>query len=157
MRHIKLFEDYTEEELRDLQDDLHEIGIRTKFTLGEDFGFGGEPPFKTVRFILEGKLILTEEMGKSLIKKGILVEAERAKMYPTLGTFTIKDLFINLNRGFTPFFELEDLKKDPVDKSKGYVLWAEYDWSIHGSIEKRNALYEDFAKKTIDYLEAIRI
>jgi hypothetical protein len=40
MKHIKLFEDYSEEELRDLQDDLHGIGHKTKFVQGEDFGFG---------------------------------------------------------------------------------------------------------------------
>ena len=45
MKHIKLFEDYSDEELRDLQDTLHGIGHRSKFVFGEDFGIGDE--FKT--------------------------------------------------------------------------------------------------------------
>jgi hypothetical protein len=44
MKHIRLFEDYSDEELRDLQDDLHDIGHKTKFVRGEDFGF--DPDFK---------------------------------------------------------------------------------------------------------------
>jgi hypothetical protein len=44
MKHIRLFEDYSDEELRALQDDLHGIGHKTKFVRGEDFGFN--PDFK---------------------------------------------------------------------------------------------------------------
>jgi hypothetical protein len=47
MRHIKIYEDYTDDELRDLQDVLHDIGHDTRWTYGEDFGFGLSPEFKT--------------------------------------------------------------------------------------------------------------
>ena len=40
MRHIKLFEDYSDEELNDLIGDLQGIGHKGKLTQGEDFGFG---------------------------------------------------------------------------------------------------------------------
>ena len=40
MKHIKVFEDYSDEELNDLIGDLQGIGHKGKLTLGEDFGFG---------------------------------------------------------------------------------------------------------------------
>lgn len=42
MRHIKLFEDYSEEELRDLIGDLKSVGLVDRPVLGEDFGFTSE-------------------------------------------------------------------------------------------------------------------
>ena len=47
MKHIKIYEDYTDEELRDLQDVLHDVGHNTRWTFGEDFGFGLSPKFST--------------------------------------------------------------------------------------------------------------
>jgi hypothetical protein len=41
VKHIKLFEGYTDEELDSLRDDLHSIGSDERFELGKDFGIGG--------------------------------------------------------------------------------------------------------------------
>jgi hypothetical protein len=66
MKHIKLFENYTDEELRDLQDTLHDIGHKTRFVQGEDFGFG--------KNFLQSSLYnypsMTKEMVDSLYDKG---------------------------------------------------------------------------------------
>ena len=69
MRHIKLFEDYTEEDLRDLQDTLHDIGHKSKLIQGEDFGFG-----TSLKEINDGSwfLTLTDETKKILEERGIL-------------------------------------------------------------------------------------
>jgi hypothetical protein len=41
MRHVKIFEDYSDEEIRDLQDDLEGIGHDYKLLQkGKDFGYG---------------------------------------------------------------------------------------------------------------------
>ena len=40
MKYIKIFEDYSEEELNDLIGDLEGIGHKGRLTRGEDFGFG---------------------------------------------------------------------------------------------------------------------
>jgi len=69
MKHIKLFEDYSEEELRDLQNDLHDIGHKTKFVQGEDFGFG-----KDFKGLNDGRglLRISKEMFDFLLKRGEL-------------------------------------------------------------------------------------
>lgn len=69
MRHIKIFEDYSEEELRDLQDDLHDIGHKTKFVQGEDFGFDGDFKGSNSGFSV---LRISKEMFDFLLKKGEL-------------------------------------------------------------------------------------
>ena len=67
MRHIQLFEDYSDEELRDLQDDLHGIGHKSKFVQGEDFGFGNDLHSDNNGNIF---LFVTEETLKFLIDRG---------------------------------------------------------------------------------------
>jgi hypothetical protein len=73
MKHIKIFEEYSDEELRGLQDDLHDIGHKTKFILGEDFGLGdklNEP---------EGNGYfprISEELLNYLIKKGEIIKGD---------------------------------------------------------------------------------
>ena len=72
MKHIQLFEDYSDEELRDLQDDLEGIGHDYKLLQkGRDFGYGtalhdgasqGYP------------LYLTKGAVKKLGDKGIIVK-----------------------------------------------------------------------------------
>jgi hypothetical protein len=59
MKHIRLFEDYSDEELRDLQDDLEGIGHKNKFVQGEDFGFGEN--------FLESRLYNYPSMSKEMV------------------------------------------------------------------------------------------
>lgn len=40
MRHIKIYEEYSDEELNDLLGDLETIGHKHRLVMGEDFGFG---------------------------------------------------------------------------------------------------------------------
>ena len=40
MKHIKIFEDYSDEEIDSLRDDLYGIGADERFELGKDFGLG---------------------------------------------------------------------------------------------------------------------
>jgi hypothetical protein len=40
MKHIKLYEDYSEDELKDLLGDLESVGHKHRLIPGEDFGFG---------------------------------------------------------------------------------------------------------------------
>ena len=66
MRHIKLFEDYSDEELDSLQQDLEGIGHKYKFVQGEDFGFGDDflqPNYQNYPTI-------SKEVLDVLIKKG---------------------------------------------------------------------------------------
>lgn len=69
MRHIKIFEDYSDEELNDLIGDLEGIGHKGKLTQGEDFGFG-----TSLKEENDGGWFFTmsEETIEILLKKGIL-------------------------------------------------------------------------------------
>lgn len=40
MRHIKIYEEYSDEDLRDLLGDLESVGHKHRLVMGEDFGFG---------------------------------------------------------------------------------------------------------------------
>jgi hypothetical protein len=74
MKHIKLFEDYSDDELRDLQDDLHGIGHKSRFVQGEDFGFGRDLKQENTGTYF---LYITEEVLDLLIQRGDL---ERPKI-----------------------------------------------------------------------------
>jgi hypothetical protein len=55
MKHIKLYEDYSDDELSDLIGDLRGVGHKHKLVQGEDFGFGpdlkGKNDGKTLLFL----------------------------------------------------------------------------------------------------------
>ena len=55
MRHIKIYEEYSEDELNDLIGDLSTVGHKHKLVQGEDFGFGpdlkGKNDGKTLLFL----------------------------------------------------------------------------------------------------------
>jgi hypothetical protein len=70
MKHIQLFEDYSEEELRDLQDDLHDIGHKSRFVQGEDFGLGYN--FKKTDWLYDYPTI-SKEMFDLLLKRGEII------------------------------------------------------------------------------------
>ena len=72
MRHIKIYEDYTDEELRDLQDVLHDVGHSSMWTFGEDFGFGLSPKFKT-EITGEEFPVISEKFFNYLLSKGYIV------------------------------------------------------------------------------------
>lgn len=78
MKHIKIFEDYSEEELRDLQDTLHDIGHKTKFVQGEDFGFQHSFGIHSKQFKdpNNGEWFpeISSEMFKALLDKGEIVK-----------------------------------------------------------------------------------
>jgi hypothetical protein len=65
MRHIKLFEEYSDDELKDLIGDLETIGHKPQLYRGKDFGFGqnlrGENDgYRLLYFTPEGMAFLIE-------------------------------------------------------------------------------------------------
>jgi hypothetical protein len=92
MRHIKIYEDYTDEELRDLQDVLHDVGHDTRWTFGEDFGFGLGPKFSTE--ITGGEFpSISREFFKHLLRKGDIVTKGSAFGFKNPKDFGIGDDF----------------------------------------------------------------
>lgn len=73
MKHIKIYEEYSEDELRDLIGDLEKVGHKHKLVQGEDFGFGpdlkGENNGKNILF-------LTPETIKHISKSNLTYKSD---------------------------------------------------------------------------------
>jgi hypothetical protein len=95
MKHIKVFEDYSEEELRDLQDTLHDIGHKTKWSFGEDFGFGYGPNGVGFGTEITGEEYpaMSSDFFYSLFQKGDIVPSGQAFAFKTPKDFGIPDDF----------------------------------------------------------------
>jgi hypothetical protein len=131
MKHIKLFEDYTEDELRDLQDDLHGIGHKSRFIQGEDFGFG-----KGFKEENSGETFpsISGEMFRKLFDKGEIIktnspiETER-KTYDSFGfkndrNFGIEDGLKSLIYGFSDgsyIIQVEALDDDENPEGEDWI------------------------------------
>ena len=67
MRHIKIYEEYSDEDLSDLLGDLESIGHKHRLVMGEDFGFG-----KDMKKPNTGEEILyLSELAKEKIKESL--------------------------------------------------------------------------------------
>lgn len=77
MRHIKLFEDYSDEEIGDLMGDLETIGHKHQFVKGKDYGFGKDMDLEN-----NGKnlMVFTDYAITELVKSGIIKENPRANL-----------------------------------------------------------------------------
>jgi hypothetical protein len=71
MKHIKLFEDYSDEELRDLMGDLKSVGLSDKPVLGEDYGFTSKLLKESPNTKGEFNLYFTPETVEYMIKNGM--------------------------------------------------------------------------------------
>jgi hypothetical protein len=93
MKHIKLFEDYSDEELRDLQDTLHDIGHKSKWTFGEDFGFGHGPNGVGFKTEITGKEYpaMSSDLFDVLFYKGDIVPYGQAFAFKSPKDFGIPD------------------------------------------------------------------
>ena len=71
MKHIKIFEEYSDEELKDLMGDLKSVGLSSYPVLGEDYGFTS----KLLKEIPDPKgefnLYFTPETVEYMVKSGI--------------------------------------------------------------------------------------
>ena len=86
MRHIKLFEDYSEEEINSLRDDLYGIGADKRFELGKDFGFkSGIKLDKTIDG--ESFPCITSNLFNFLLRKG-KIERKITSTRGVIFTFT---------------------------------------------------------------------
>jgi len=98
MKHIKIYEDYTDEELRDLQDVLHDVGHNTRWTFGEDFGFGLAPKFST-EITGEEYPSMSREFFNHLRSRGDIVSKGMAFGFKNPKEFGVDE---NFDEGITP-------------------------------------------------------
>jgi hypothetical protein len=93
MKHLKIYEEYTDEEIRDLQDTLHDIGHESKWSFGKDFGFGYGPNgigFKT-EITGEEYPSLSSDFFYSLFQKGDIVPSGQAFTFKNPRDFGVPD------------------------------------------------------------------
>ncbi len=102
MKHIKLFEDYSDEELKDLMGDLETIGHKHRLVRGEDYGFGRDMNLEN-----NGKnlMVLTDYAISELVKGGIITDnpkpyTKNKRFYISTNSYTYNDFYIYLHRGY---------------------------------------------------------
>jgi hypothetical protein len=106
MKHIKIFEEYSDDELKDLMGDLESIGHDYRLIPGQDFGFGKLLDKKNTG---EEILFLSPKTVSQLSKKGFfnpkLVQRWNSKhcLYKTY--FRSSDL-VDRKRNYGPFYVL---------------------------------------------------
>jgi len=106
MKHIKVFEDYSEEEIRDLQDTLHDIGHKTKWSFGEDFGFGHGPYGVGFKTEITGQEypVMSSDIFDFLFYKGDIVPSGQAFKFKNPKDFGIPDDWRSAIDGTSAFY-----------------------------------------------------
>lgn len=153
MKHIKIFEDYSKEEIDRLLGDLETIGHKYRLVPGEDFGFGFDRQnngYMKRKNTGREQLLIKKEVVEDLVEKGIM---ERDKNSPG-------DVYFSKSAGLSldyPTYYFNQIFNDSrptwesdyglnVDKSSLYV-----------SSEDRRRKTKDFSQEIFDYLSGIRI
>lgn len=77
MRHIKIYEEYSDDELQDLIGDLSGVGHKHRLVQGEDFGFGPDLKGKN-----DGKtlLFLTQWAVDQLAKTNLVYKSDKTEL-----------------------------------------------------------------------------
>ena len=77
MRHIKIYEEYSDDEIKDLIGDLSGVGHKHRLVQGEDFGFGPDLKGKN-----DGKtlLFLTSWAVDQLSKTNLVYKSDRTEL-----------------------------------------------------------------------------
>lgn len=153
MKHLFLFEDYSDEEIEDLLGDLETIGHKYRLVPGEDFGFGvsRQPGSSYMGEKNDGlqMLLIKKEVVEDLVKRGIM---ERYKNNP--GDVYFSD---SARLPFRyPKYEFNQVFVDnPLTWESDYGLNVTHESRLD-SVGRRNE-YKDFAQQIFDYLSEIRI
>lgn len=152
MKHIQLFEDYSDEEIDRLLGDLETIGHKYRLVPGEDFGFG----VSRLHGSYMGEkndglqmLLIKKEVVEDLVKRGIM-ERDKTRQ---------GDVYFSDSAGLPfryPKYEFNQVFVDnrPTWESD-YGLNVTHDFKLD-SVGRRNE-YKDFARQIFDYLREIRI
>ena len=77
MKHLKIYEEYSEDDLKDLTGDLETVGHKHRLVQGEDFGFGPDLKGKN-----DGKtlLFLTSWAVDQLSKTNLVYKSDRTEL-----------------------------------------------------------------------------
>ena len=152
MKHLFLFEDYSDEEIDRLLGGLETIGHKYRLVPGEDFGFGVSRLHDS--YMGEKNdglqmLLIKKEVVEDLVKRGIM-ERDKTRQ---------GDVYFSDSAGLPfryPKYEFNQVFVDnrPTWESD-YGLNVTHDFKLD-SVGRRNE-YKDFAQQIFDYLSEIKI
>jgi hypothetical protein len=158
MKHIKLFEDYSDEEIEGLLGDLETIGHKYRLIPGEDFGFGKSLQ-QNRKWYMKGRtdgsdeLVIKKSVVDDMLKRGIM---RREEPYAPGNVIFNRDVDLEIGLPREPtyrfnHFNMGNIAHDETD----YVLTVNSHVFRLSAEEKVNE-YKDFAQKIFDYLSSIR-
>jgi hypothetical protein len=157
MKHIKIFEDYSPEEIEGLLGDLETIGHTYRLIPGEDFGFGKDIQNQRKWFMKRPNtgyedLVIKKEVVEDMLKKGLM---KREEPYAPGNVIFNRDVELEIGLPREPtyrfnHFNMGNIAHDETD----YVLTVNS--NVRLSSPERVNEYKDFAQKIFDYLSSIR-
>jgi len=154
MRHIKIFEDYSPEEIESLLGDLETIGHEYRLKPGEDFGFGKDIQQQRRWFMKKPNtgyeaLVIKKSVVEDMLKKGLM---KRDTTNP--GDIYFDDS-VGLSLRYPSYwfnhFEMGNFNRSESD----YALNINTNYKL--SIEERRKIMKDFSQEVFDYLSSIRL
>jgi hypothetical protein len=152
MKHIRLFEDYSDEEIESLLGNLETIGHRYRLVPGEDFGFGYD---RQNNGYMKGKndgrnpLMIKKEVIEDLVERGVM---ERNKNTPGDVYFTNP---ANLSLKYPTYYFNQIFGDNRPTWDSDYALDMKHKFGMN--IDERFKDYKDFSQEIVDYLSGIRI
>jgi hypothetical protein len=154
MKHIKIFEDYSPEEIESLLGDLETIGHKYRLIPGEDFGFGKDVQQKRSFFMKKQntgyeELVIKKEVVEDMLKRGLM------KRDP----YTPGDIYFDDKVGLSlkyPSYSFNHFEMGYFDPSESdYALTIHTDYKLPS--EERRKIEKDFAQEVFDYLANLKL
>ena len=154
MKHIKLFEDYSDEEIESLLGDLETIGHKYRLAPGEDFGFGKDIQNQRKWYMKRPNtgyedLVIKKEVVDDMLKKGLM---KRDKTNPG-------DIYFDDSVGLSlkyPRYSINHFEMGYFDHSESdYALTINTDYKL--PIEERIKIKKDFGQEVFDYLTNLKL
>jgi hypothetical protein len=88
MKHIKIYEEYSDDELKDLLGDLESVGHKHRILKGEDYGFNEDMKGENTG----ANTLYLSKFGKEVLEKNLKKDFD-GKGYMTTYGFKLEDIF----------------------------------------------------------------
>jgi hypothetical protein len=157
MKHIKIFEDYSPEEIESLLGDLETIGHRYRLIPGEDFGFGKDIQKQRKWYMKKqntgyDELVIKKEVVEDMLKRGLM----KRDPYTPGNVIFNKDVELEIGLPREPTYRFNHFEM-------GYFNHADSDYllnvnsNVRLSVQESRKEYNDFAQKIFDYLAKLKL
>jgi hypothetical protein len=152
MKYVRIFEDYSPEEIEDLLGDLETIGHKYRLVPGEDFGFGFDRRnngYMKRQNDGRNSLMIKKEVVEDLVERGVM---ERYKNTPGDVYFTND---ANLSLKYPMYYFNQIFFDNRPTRDSDYALDVKHNFRMN--VNERFKAYKDFSQEIVDYLSGIKI